>query len=314
MLPPTLTLALPDGSPDGVPLTLAKIPSLDVEQAAQRDGVPLSFLMGARGESADEEPRHRVVIPQPFYLGMFPVTQRQFAAWTGSKDYKQWLKTNQNKFSAGDSKPHQNSFARRPDHPAENLNWYEAKAFCEWVNRRVPTPLPDGYSCCLPSEAQWEYACRAGTLTDYWSGDGEAALREVGWYDKNSDEGTCAVGSLGKPNPWGLHDMHGNVWEWCEDVYDAHAYAKRPYLWPGSAWTLAEAGQEAQYYDDEDRAGGHPRRVMRGGSWFDSAGLCRSAFRAGGGPQYRVGNLGFRLCLSSGSGGRPASQRPGRPG
>ncbi|MGA2253030.1 MAG: formylglycine-generating enzyme family protein [Thermoguttaceae bacterium] len=114
----------------------------------------------------------------------------------------------------------------------------------------------------LPSEAQWEFACRAGSTTKYYFGDDETRLGEYAWYGKNSDRKTHPVGEK-KPNTWGLYDMHGNVWEWCQDWYDAGYYAKSP-------------------TDDPTGTATGSYRVSRGGCWINPAGVCRSAFHRGG--------------------------------
>jgi formylglycine-generating enzyme required for sulfatase activity len=135
----------------------------------------------------------------------------------------------------------------------------------------------------LLTEAQWEYACRAGTETEYYTGDGETALAEAGWYSGNSGNGTHLVGEK-KENQWGLYDMHGNVWEWCRDAWDGDAYKKREDGVADPEVTAKDPGKET------------PRRVLRGGSWADRAVWCRSSLRFRG----RAGRFrfyGFRVCL-----------------
>ena len=130
----------------------------------------------------------------------------------------------------------------------------------------------------LPSEAEWEYACRAGTTTRFWSGDTDADLERAGWYQENSGRRPHVVGA--KPaSPWGLHDMHGNVWEWCEDTMHA-SYDGAPD--DGSAWVEGAPGV----------------RVFRGGSWYLTAGNARSADRAYYDPSLRYGDIGFRPARS----------------
>jgi formylglycine-generating enzyme required for sulfatase activity len=292
-LSPMFTLRHPIDPPIRLPsgeiLPLVVIPPVAEQEAAMKGGCGLTFLMGSRGYDTAEEPRHRVVIPAPFYLGVTPLTQAQFGEWTGSGAYREWRGSD----AAGEVETHRNYFEKegeeRKDYPAEDMTWDEARGYCEWLNAVCGSAIPEGYRFCLPNEAQWEYACRAGTQTEYWNGDGEAALAEVGWYEENSDSRTQRVRSRGGANPWGLHDMHGNVWEWCEDVWDARAYAKRRHDWEARAWTTNYAGMGA---DKE------PQRVGRGGSWFYSAWFCRSAVRSWWDPRHRFGLRGFRLCLS----------------
>lgn len=218
-----------------------------------------SFRMGSRGYYRGEEPRHLVHITQPFYLGTFPVTQQQFAQWKAE---------------------HKNYFANHPLHPAENIDWHEATEYCSCLTVNCGNQLPTGYEAGLPTEAQWEYACRAGTDTEYHTGDGEAALAATGWYDGNSKLQTQPVGQL-SANDHGLYDMHGNVWEWCADAWDEHAYQKRV------------NGVCDPFIDGGNNAG----RVFRGGGWNYSPWNFRSACRDWGRPVIRIGNQGFRVCL-----------------
>ena len=245
------------------------------------------FLMGSRGYEAAEEPVHRVIIAEPFWMAETPVTQAQFAVWTKAKGIG-----------------HQNRFAGHPDHPAENMDWHQSVVFAEWLSRTCAASLPPGYPCAtLPSEAQWEYACRAGTPTEYHTGDGEPALMEAGWFGEDWEKGSTHPVRQKIPNAFHLFDMHGNVWEWCADVWDARAYRKRPSPWQAKVWDLTVAGDDAEYLGDSDRSSNNPDRVMRGGSWCHSAWGCRSAFRFGWGPGDRFGYLGFRMALVPGSGG-----------
>jgi formylglycine-generating enzyme required for sulfatase activity len=272
--------------------TTPKLPAGTRRPIALPNGEPMyfrlipagEFRMGQRGASDREEPVHRVVIPEDedFWMGETPVTQAQFACWTAEEGVEHW-----------------NNFADRPDHPAESMDWYQAVRFCEWLTCLAQL-LPGVDLARLPSEAEWEYACRAGTETEYYCGDGEAALPEVAWYDSNSGRQTQPVAKKSE-NAWGLHDMHGNVWEWCADVWDARAYRKRIDGWAARAWTIDLAGQDVSYWTDEDRQRKSPVRVLRGGSWGDAAWDCRSAVRGWYGPSERAGILGFRVCLARSS-------------
>ena len=150
-------------------------------------------------------------------------------------------------------------------HPVVYVSWEDAKAYADWLGMRLPT------------EAEWEYACRAGSEAEYYFGDNESKVAEYAWYHANSGGNAHPVGEK-KPNAWRLYDMHGNVWEWCQDWYDA--YASSPAADPKGP-----------------SSGGS--RVLRGGSWFYYAGLCRSAYRGGRWPSYRDDNTGFRLSRSS---------------
>ena len=248
------------------------------------------FLMGSRGYNYDEEPVHRVRIVGDFWMAETPVTQAQFGLWTVAEKVE-----------------HKNHFDGHPDHPAESMDWRQAAAYCSWLGRVKPAEMPEGFTlACLPAEAEWEYACRARTETDYHTGDGEAALAKTGWFGEDWGNGSTHPVRQKIPNLFGLHDMHGNVSEWCRDVYDARAYRKRLDAWAGREWTLLHAGRDAQYWGIEDR---RHTRVLRGGSWFDSAVICRSANRFGIASDVRYSYFGFRVCLVCG----PADGR-GAPG
>jgi formylglycine-generating enzyme required for sulfatase activity len=254
-----LTLRLPGG----VPMFFRRIP-------AGR------FLLGSRGYHHDEEPTHQVVIPRNFYLGTFVVTQAQYRAVAIRCPT---LKKN----------PAPSHF-KGDRHPVEQVSWEDAVAFCDWF--KTSKSLPPGIvEARLPAEVEWEYACRAGSRTEYYCGDGEAALSGVAWFDKNSEGRTHEVDERREAHPLGLHGLHGNVWEWCSDVWDDQAYRQRAAGWESRAWSEADAGikKSLEIY-----------RVLRGGSWFISAGICRSAYRFRFRPVVRNQCLGFRVCLVRG--------------
>lgn len=219
-----------------------------------------SFRMGSRGYDRSEEPIHHVQISRPFYLGIIPVTQSQFGVWIKSLNFEQ-----------------QYAFPENPQHPVENIDWYQSMSYCNWITLNYKEYLPRGFIAGLPTEAEWEYACRAGTKTEYHTGDGESALKLAGWYRSSS---THKVGELEK-NEWGLYDMHGNVFEWCQDAYDANVYKTRP------------DGVLDPVYSNDDK-----KHVIRGGGWYFSPKNCRSAVRKNRPAYDRVGGLGFRVCLS----------------
>jgi formylglycine-generating enzyme required for sulfatase activity len=170
---------------------------------------------------SDEKPQHRVRITKPFYLGKYLVTQEQWEAVMGNNP----------------------SHFKGPKNPVEQVSWDDCQQFLRQAQREVGVR---GGKFQLPTEAQWEYACRAGSTTRYCFGDDESGLGEYAWYDKNSGNKTHPVGEK-KPNAWGLYDMHGNVWEWCQDWYDGGYYANSP---------------------TDDPTGPGSNRVLRGGSWF----------------------------------------------
>jgi formylglycine-generating enzyme required for sulfatase activity len=223
--------------------------------------------MGSRYGSTNEQPVHRVVIPEGFWMGQTAVTQRQYALFQSE---------------------HQNDFSGNPDHPAESMTWHDAVAFCEWLSERlrISDDYPEGMgSVRLPWEAEWEYACRGGTESDYHSGDGESALRGVGWYDDNSNYSTHALGRKGS-NAYGLYDMHGNVWEWCMDRWDESAYRRRV-----DGMTAEETFQLTQQHGREEL------RVLRGGSWCLTAVYCRAAYRNRVRAVISLWLSGLRACL-----------------
>lgn len=201
-----------------------------------------TFTMG----SEDERPVHQVTISQPFYLGRYTVTQAQWVAIMRKSP----------------------STFQGEHHPVESVSWEEVQEFIRWLNARE-----GGQWYRLPTEAEWEYAARAGSVTRYSFGDDEGQLSKYAWYTANAGGTTHPVGQL-RPNAWGLYDMHGNVWEWVQD------------------WHRAYTAGPAR--DPQGPSLG-PGRVMRGGGWTDSAESCGSAFRTHGIPDHRHDSLGFRL-------------------
>jgi formylglycine-generating enzyme required for sulfatase activity len=243
------------------------------------------FVMGSRGEIDREEPRHRVVIPHDFYLGKYVVTQRDWRALVEALR-PEGLGPSPSRFK-GDC------------HPVERVSWDEVTAWCaawsEWLASAGHGKEIGIATVRLPAEAEWEYACRAGSDTEYWNGDGEAALREVGWFAGNAGGTTHDVTEEVVPgcperHPAGLVGMHGNVFEWCADKFDDGAYRQREDGWqaktPWDRW-----GKFAEQFRS---------RVVRGRSWSPLAGGCRSAYRHAFNPVDRVDGLGFRVCLVRG--------------
>ena len=198
------------------------------------------FMMGSN-ESEYEQPIHKVTLSE-FYLGKYPITQAQYQAVMGN---------NPSYFQSRNKAPL--SKGGWGDHPLEGVSWNDAQKFCQKLSEMT------GKKYRLPSESQWEYACRAGSKTRWCFGDDESQLKDYAWYGANSKEQTHPVGEK-QANDWGLHDMHGNVWEWCEDNWHKN-YKNAPN--DGKPWK----GQNRKY------------TVMRGGSWFDLPDYCRSASR-----------------------------------
>ncbi|GHU03936.1 hypothetical protein FACS1894158_03300 [Betaproteobacteria bacterium] len=201
-----------------------------------------SFMMGSDGDS-DEKPQHSVTISQPFYLGKYQVTQAQWKAVTGN---------NPSRFKG-------------ERNPVEEVSWKDVQKFIQRLEAKEGT---NKYR--LPTEAEWEYAARAGTTSVRDDDD------EFAWYGGNS--GTHPVGQK-KSNPQGLYDMHGNVWEWVNDLYGAYPNAVSEPRVPSTCTN---------------------HRVVRGGSWSSDAGLLRSGIRCHCGPDFQCGIVGFRLAVSPG--------------
>ena len=215
------------------------------------------FMMGSPGTEPnrdDDETQHGVSITKPFYLGVTEVTQEQ---------YQKVMVTNPSK-------------VKGPQNPVERVNWAEAVEFCGKLSA-MPAEKTTGHVYRLPTEAEWEYACRSGTTTAYGYGDDAFRLGDYGWFRSNSDTKPHPVGEK-KPNAWGLYDMHGGVYEWCQDWSGAY---------PSGSATDPTGATSGSY------------RVYRGGSWDYYAWSCRSAARYGGSPVYRSSILGFRVLRSS---------------
>ena len=214
------------------------------------------FLMGSPDSDTkatfSEKPQHRVRITKPFYLGKYLVTHEQWEAVMGSNP----------------------SYFKGPKNPVEQVSWDDCQKFLEKLNTKT---AKQGGKFVLPSEAQWEYACRAGSKTRFCFGDDEARLGDYAWYAANSGGKPHPVGEK-KPNAWGLYDMHGNVWEWCQDWWKNGYYKESP-------------------VDDPTGAATGSDRVIRGGGWFFVVGGCRSAYRIGRSPGMCFDDLGLRVSL-----------------
>jgi len=204
-----------------------------------------SFQMGSN-ERDDEKPVHKVEIKQAFYLGKYEVTQKQYQAIMG---------TNPSNFKG-------------ENRPVENVSWDEAQTFIKKLNKKEG----GNKKYRLPTEAEWEYAARANTQTKWSFGDDENQLKEYAWYSTNSNNETHDVGQK-KPNGFGLFDMHGNVWEWCEDSWEANYQTPRT--------------QSAHKNSNKNK-------LLRGGSWLDNAEDCRSSYRFNYSDRY-FSYFGFRV-------------------
>jgi uncharacterized repeat protein (TIGR02543 family) len=241
-----------------------------VEMVQIRSG---SFTMGddsGTGES-DERPAHRVTV-SAFKMGRYEVTQEQFEDVMGYNP--SWF----------DSSPADGE--EQGERPVERVSWLDAVNFCNALSEiegRTKVYTIDGSTVTmdrnangyrLPTEAEWEYACRAGTTTQYSFGDDDTSIEEYAWIRENSGSKTHEVG-IKKPNPWGLYDMHGNVWEWCWDWYDDMYYQGSPDTNPEGAASGSD-------------------RAVRGGSWGNLSAYARSADRVNS-SFGNSSNLGFRI-------------------
>ena len=259
------------------------VPSTDATAAAdgyalrvvhEQSGIELvllpagSFLMGPLALHAGDTPQHQVIIATPFYVGKTEVTNAQYRRFVEATGY--------------DGKPEtdpaydlylrhwrgQSLMSKADEYPVVWVSWQNAQAFCRWAR------------LALPTEAEWEYACRAGTTTTYYNGDDPKGFVEIGWALVNSEALTHPVGQK-QPNTWGLHDLLGNVWEWCEDDY-VRTYDGAP-------------------ADGAARCG-TPRamtRVLRGGSWSNASWpvASSSAARFNSAPGNASNDTGFRVVL-----------------
>ncbi|MFI5458640.1 MAG: formylglycine-generating enzyme family protein [Isosphaerales bacterium] len=229
-----------------------------------------TFLMGAlpeeRNAKEDERPQHRVRITRPFYLGVYEVTQHE---------YKQVMGGNPSLYHDSDQQP------------VDQVSWPDAVKFCNKLSERegrkpycriegdqVTVAGGNGYR--LPTEAEWEYACRAGSSTRYPFADDENQLGAYAWSDENAGVKSHPVG-LKRPNAWGLYDTLGNVGEWCADGYDEKYYESSP---PA----------------DPPGASGASHRIHRGGSKMHYSGACRPASRGSSTPETRISYIGFRVA------------------
>jgi len=213
---------------------------------------PGKFVMGSpETEPARlpfEGPQHAVTITKAYYMGVTEVTQAQYQAIMGNNP----------------------STFKVPDHPVDNVSWNDSAKFCAKLSEKTKK------TARLPTEAEWEFACRAGTPTVYsFSGN----VADYAWFVDNSEKKTHPVG-LKKPNRLGLYDMHGNVWEWCSDWYDEKYYAK--------AKPVDPQGAEAAL-----------KRSVRGGAWAARQQRCTTAVRGGGDPARGTNYTGFRVVIGA---------------
>jgi sulfatase modifying factor 1 len=258
-------------------------------------GFEMGSLTSEEGHTRSEI-QHTTRISQPFYLGVTEVTQ---------EEYQTIMESNPSAFSRHGTASEVVAGMATRRFPVENVSWYDTIEFCNRLSEKdnfkpyygltgierehdsiksaVVTILGGG-GYRLPTEAEWEYACRAGTTTAYNSGDTVSLLEDAGWFGSkaepgNSDRQTHRVGQKGA-NSFGLFDMHGNVSEWCQDWYDYSSYERSP-------------------TQDPQGPSGGSMRVVRGGSWSEAAVHCRSAQRGGVRPMQHGSSTGFRVARSA---------------
>lgn len=241
--------AVPEAPKPAAPAPAPATPLVHVRKAGETmtgpHGIELVWCPPGTFTMGEGDGAHQVTLTKGFWIGKTPVTQDQWQKVMGSNP----------------------SHFKGPQKPVEMVSWNDAQ---EFLNK-----LGAGYR--LPTEAEWEYACRAGSTTRYCFGDSQGELREYAWFAPNRGRTTYPVGQK-KPNAWGIHDMHGNVCEWCQDWYGGY---------PKGAVTDPTGADQAS------------ARVRRGGSWHDVASLCLSAYRYGSEPGYRYSTLGFRVAADT---------------
>ncbi|MBF0225985.1 MAG: formylglycine-generating enzyme family protein [Desulfobacterales bacterium] len=231
------------------------VPAVEIIPLLKKNYLPMifipngEFIMGNNDGNDDEFPAHPVHIMRSFYMSAWPITQEQWEIIMGQ---------NPSRF-VGEK------------HPVENISWEEANLFIDKLNKMLTV---DGFR--LPTEAEWEYSCRAGSKASYCFGNDINLLKDYAWYYDNSNGHPQTVGQL-KPNAWGVHDMHGNVWEWCDDWYGE--YPSDLMIDPNGPLTGTN-------------------KVSRGGSWLNYARSCQAGYRSYYSPQNRGNGIGFRIVRS----------------
>ena len=273
----TYTVSDAAGNEANITRTVNVMPTLytvDLNATVAMDMIwcpPGTFTMGSPttevGRMADREDEHNVSFTKGFYLGKYEVTQAQYeVVMTGA---------------TGDLNATPSNWSGNPDRPVEMVSWEDIQVFLSRLNEQHAGNLPAGWSFALPTESQWEYACRAGTATVYSWGNSIASTNANYNWDGNWDTGndfkqTRDVGQY-SANPWGFYDMHGNVMEWTADAFQAAYPTGNPVIDPINLGTSVSG------------------RVRRGGSWSNSSADLRSARRFPCGTSYRHGSLGFRV-------------------
>jgi formylglycine-generating enzyme required for sulfatase activity len=297
-------LGVPVKYTNAIGMTFCLIPDGEFYMGSAEDDVKALergdwfFSAWAIERMKSESPRHRVRIARPFWFESHEVTVAQFRRFVTASGYRTEAErdaqggfgfTNGNWLQATEFGWANPGYPQTDDHPVGNVAWADAEAFCRWLG------TVENRTCRLPTEAEWEFACRGGTRSLFYSGDDDESLRGVAHiadaalhvvaphiqWSRAWNDGYPFAAPVGlfKPNTFGLHDMHGNVWEWCRDVYDPGYYQESPII-------------------DPLCRGRHPFHVFRGGGWDNYPGFCRSADRYSSHSQtLRTEWAGFRVVL-----------------
>jgi len=261
LLAAAVVAAEPKDPPDGKEKILRLFLDEFVSLTPGTDAFPASFKMGSADGPDTEKPVHTVTFRKPFRLARHEATQELYKAVMGQNPSR-W---------------------KGPRNSVEMTSWTDATEFCRKATAelRQLKLLAEDEVVRLPSEAEWEYACRAGTITAWSFGDKADDLKDYAWFKGNAKGEDPPVGKK-KPNAWGLYDMHGYVWEWCTDAWHP-SYEGAPA--DGTAREVKDARE----------------RVARGGSWADGAEQCRSGFRQHWPPDHRSDAVGFRCVIQKGT-------------
>jgi formylglycine-generating enzyme required for sulfatase activity len=241
-------------TPDPTPVP-TPVEDMELPESADSIGMKFKLIPAGTFTMGEGDDAHEVTLTQPFKIGVHEVTQAQ---------YEQVMGVNPSHF-------------KDADNPVEKVSWEDAVEFCRKLSE-LPAEKATGNVYRLPTEAEWEYACRAGTTTKFSFGDDGSEAGDYAWYNDNANRKTHPVGSK-QPNAWGLYDMHANASEWCQDWKEDY---------PAGAVTDPTGPASASY------------RVLRGGCWIHSAENCGSAYRGEGDPSYGFKDIGFRVVRSSG--------------
>jgi serine/threonine-protein kinase len=288
-------LGVPVEETNSIGMKLVFVPPGEFEMGSTPEEVQWALEYAQKNKITDkyyldrvpsEAPRHQVKISKPFYLAMYPVTQMEYQKVMGTNpssftEKQVEVATFKPPLDSKQIEERERAVTKvagedTSRHPVDTVNWDKAMEFCQRLSA-MPAERSARRDYRLPTEAEWEYACRAGTATRWYCGDDEAGVVEVAWCSKNAGGMTHPVGEK-KPNAWGFYDMSGNVWQWCDDWYSKDYYAQ--------SLPSDPVGSPTGFY-----------RVVRGGSWDFIPFCCRSAYRLSSGPATHSHSRGFRVVM-----------------